>query len=71
MSEETHITGSWQHFEAWIKDKVGGDFYWKVRPRDTETNRMIVADSVVDVIDKNNGNFPPSGNTFIEPEENK
>ncbi|NIS63517.1 MAG: hypothetical protein GTO13_23375 [Proteobacteria bacterium] len=30
--------------------KVGGEISWRVRPRDTKANRMIVAESLLDTL---------------------
>ncbi len=30
-----HLDGTWQEFEAWIKDTIGSPFRWRIRPPDT------------------------------------
>ena len=52
-------------FEFWIRSRLGSEFRWSARPRDTRENRQMVADSIVDSIEKNNGSFPQR-NAFIE-----
>lgn len=66
MTNRNFLSGSWQDFEAWIKAKVEGEISWKVRPKDTKVNRMIVAVSILKTLERNHGEFPPSGNAFIE-----
>jgi hypothetical protein len=62
---------AWDQFEGWIRTKIGGEISWKVRPRDTKVNRMIVAESVLYPLDRNGGEFPPSGNLFLELERDE
>jgi len=62
---DKHLTGTWEEFEAWIKETVGSDFNWRVRPQDNATNREMVASLILDGIKRNNGIFPEK-NTFIE-----
>jgi hypothetical protein len=62
---DKHLTGTWEEFEAWIKETIGADFRWRVRPQDNATNRGIVASLILDGIKRNNGIFPEK-NTFIE-----
>ncbi len=57
--------GKWKEFEAWIRNAIGGDFTWKVRPRDNVANRKMVANVIEETIKDNNGKFPAS-NSFIE-----
>ncbi len=33
------LEGTWQEFEALIRDTIGSDFRWRVRPQDTRSNR--------------------------------
>lgn len=68
MVNTNFLSGTWEQFEGWIKTKIGGEISWKVRPRDTKVNRMIVAESILDTLDRNGGEFPPSGNLFLELE---
>ena len=69
---DKHLTGTWEEFEAWIKETIGSDFRWRVRPQDNATNREMVASLVLDGIKRNDGVFPHS-NAFIEriPEHNR
>ena len=62
---DKHLEGTWEEFEAWIKDTIGSDFRWRVRPQHTPTNREMVASLVLDGIKRNDGVFPEK-NTFIE-----
>ena len=71
MVNKNFLSGTWEQFEVWIKTKIGGEISWKVRPRDTKVNRMIVAESVLDTLDRNGGEFPQSGNLFLELERDE
>jgi hypothetical protein len=71
MANKNFLSGTWEEFEGWVKTKIGGEISWKVRPRDTKVNRMIVAESVLDTLDRNGGEFPPSGNLFLELERDE
>ena len=64
MTERNFFAKNLEHFEAWIKEKVGGEISWKVRPKDTKVNRMIVAMSVLKTLERNGGEFPPFGQCF-------
>lgn len=66
MTNGNFLSKTWEDFEAWIEEKVGGEISWKVRPKDTKVNRMIVAESILKTLERNSGEFPPSGNAFIE-----
>jgi len=68
MADKNFLSGTWDQFEGWINTKIGGEISWKVRPRDTKVNRMIVAESVLYTLDRNGGEFPASGNLFLELE---
>ena len=71
MANKNFLSGTWEQFEVWIKTKIGGEISWKVRPRDTKVNRIIVAESILDALDRNGGTFPPSGNLFLELERDE
>lgn len=71
MTNKNFFLESWENFEYWIKEKVGGEISWKIRPRDTRLNRQLVAESIFETIEKNDGRFPPSGNLFLELEDDK
>ena len=60
------LSGDWEEFESWIREQVGGDFIWKIRPLDIKANRQAVMESILSTIKENNGTFPPKGNVFIE-----
>ena len=62
---------SWDEFEELIKEAIGSDFLWKIRPRDTQVNRQAVMESIERIVGNNNGSFPDGGNIFIEPEKTK
>ncbi|GBE03716.1 hypothetical protein BMS3Abin09_00634 [bacterium BMS3Abin09] len=62
---DKHIEGTWEEFEAWIRDAIGSDFRWRIRPRDSVSNRQMIADLIMDNIKRNNGKFP-EGDTFIQ-----
>ena len=63
---DEYLAGTWEEFEAWIRETIGGDFRWKIRPRDNLPNREVVADLNKEAIKRNNGVFPEN-NSFIEP----
>lgn len=65
VSVDKRLDGSWDEFEQWIKDTIGSDFNWCVRPRDTAGNREMVARLILNDIERNKGVFPKK-NTFIE-----
>jgi len=71
MANKNFLSGTWQDFETWIEEKVGGEISWKVRPKDTKVNRMIVAESILETLERNHGEFPPSGNLFLELERDE
>lgn len=62
---DKHLKGTWEEFEAWIRDTIGSDFQWCVRPQDTYTNREAVASLILKDIKQGNGVFPDK-NAFIE-----
>jgi hypothetical protein len=66
MTKRNFLSNRWEDFEAWIKEKVGGEICWKARLKDTKVNRMIVAMSILETLELNYGAFPASGNAFIE-----
>ena len=65
MDSNKHLIDSWETFEAWIRDTIGGGFRWKIRPRDTLMNREMVVDMILRDKERGGGVFP-EGNTFIE-----
>ena len=64
---ENILDGTWQEFEAWIKDTIGCSFRWRIRPADTRSNREMIASLILGDIKRNNGHFPKE-NAFIEKE---
>ncbi len=65
INMEVYLDGSWEEFEAWIREKAGSDFRWKIRPKDTRSNREMIAEFILADIRRRNGGFPV-GNAFIE-----
>ena len=63
MSEYLECT--WREFEAWIRETIGSDFQWRVRPMDNRSNREMIADLILNDLKNNNGVFPED-NIFIE-----
>ena len=59
------LSGTWEEFEAWIRETIGGNFRWNVRPQDTASNREMVASLIRDEMERNKDVFP-DGNTFIQ-----
>jgi len=62
---DKYLTGSKEDFDAWIRDAIGSNISWKVRPLDLHSNRKMVADLILVDIERNGGVFPGS-NVFIE-----
>jgi hypothetical protein len=50
---------------AWIRETIGSDFRWLIRPQDSSVNREMVADSVLKDTKRVNGVFPGK-NAFVE-----
>ena len=59
------LDGTWEEFEQWIRDTIGSNFSWCVRPRDTAENREMVASLVLEDLKRSGGVFPEK-NAFIE-----
>jgi hypothetical protein len=66
MTDEEVLSGTWKEFETWIREQVGSDFIWKIRPLDIKANRLAVMESILRTIKENDGTFPPKGNMFID-----
>ncbi len=62
---EKHLEGSWEEFEAWIRDTIGSNFHWRIRPLDTASNRKMIADLILAEIKQNDGVFPVE-DTFLQ-----
>ena len=60
-----HLTGTWEEFEEWIRKTIQSDFRWRIRPRDTRSNREMIASLILDGMRRNNGVFPER-DAFIE-----
>ena len=59
------FTGSWEVFEAWVRQTIGGEFAWKLLWRDTPTHRQMIVDSIRTAMAANDGVFP-TADTFLE-----
>ncbi len=62
---------SWEQFEEIIREAIGSDFVWKIRPGDTGANRQAVMESIVRMLREHSGSFPEEGDMFIEPQKRK
>jgi len=62
---DKQLQGTWEEFESWIRDKIGSDFRWCIRPPDTPAHREMVASIILSDIERGNGVFPDK-NAFIE-----
>ena len=69
MSKAKILDCPWEQFEEIIRKAIGTDFIWKVRPRDTGSNRKAVMESIERMLREHNGIFPEKGDMFIEPEK--
>jgi hypothetical protein len=65
--DENLLEGTWQEFEALIRDTIGSDFCWRVCPQDTRSNREMIVSLILEDIQMNDGVFPKR-NAFIEKE---
>ena len=66
MTDKRLLSCSWDEFEDWIRQQIGGEFSWKIRPLGIKENREAVVESIQTTIRNNNGSFPPQGDMFIE-----
>ena len=39
---EDYMTGTWEEFEVWIRETIGGNFRWNVRSMDNPSNRAMI-----------------------------
>ena len=69
MFKKKMLNCPWEQFEEIIRNAIGSDFIWKIRPGDTEANRQAVMESIERMLREHNGSFPEKGNMFIEPEK--
>ncbi len=60
-----YIEGTWEEFEAWIRETIGSDFSWRIRLQDTSANREMLASLILKDIKEGDGVFPGK-NVFIE-----
>ncbi len=66
MTDEAVLSGDWEKFEDWIREKIGGDFVWRIKPFDKESNRQAVMESIIRVIKEKDGKYPPKVTAFVE-----
>jgi hypothetical protein len=66
MVDDTVLSCSWDEFEEWIRQKIKGDFSWKIRPLDSKNSRGVIIESIEMSIRNNNGTFPEKGDMFLE-----
>lgn len=59
------FSDSWEQFEVWIRQTLGGDFTWRGSPRDTPERLQIIIDSVRAAMASNDGVFPQA-DSFLE-----
>jgi two-component system response regulator (stage 0 sporulation protein F) len=59
------FSDSWEAFEVWVRQTIGGDFTWFARPRDTPESRQIIIDSIRAAMTSNDGAFPQR-NEFLK-----
>jgi len=62
---DNYLDGSWEKFEQWIRNTIGSNFRWIVRPMDKPANRQMVAELVPKDIKEHNRAFPQK-NSSIE-----
>ncbi len=63
---DKYLDGTWQEFEARIKDTIGSSFRWHVRPQDNRSNREMIVSLILEDIKRNNGVFPGGKCVYIE-----
>lgn len=54
---DKHLDSSWGEFEQWIKNTIGSDFCWCIRPLDTTGSREVVVRHILNEIEQNKGFF--------------
>jgi hypothetical protein len=69
MFKKKMLNCPWEQFEEIIRNAIGSDFIWKIRPGDTEANRQAVMESIERTLKQHNSSFPEKGDMFIEPEK--
>ncbi len=47
-----YLEGTWEEFEAWIRDTIGSDFRWLIRPLDNHMNRDMIASLILKDIEQ-------------------
>jgi len=66
MANGNFLGKNWDGVEGWIGEKGKGEISWKMKPKNTKVNRMIVAMSILQTLEQNGREFPPSGNAFTK-----
>ena len=69
MFKKKMLNCPWEQFEEIIRNAIGSDFIWKIRPGNTEANRQAVMESIERMLREHNGSFPEKGDMFNEPEK--
>ena len=59
-----YLEGTWEEFEARIKETTGSDFSWRIRLQDTSANREMLASFILKDIEEGDG-VSPDKNVFI------
>ncbi len=59
----------WELFEQWIRNTIGSDLCWRVRPMDKRSNREMIAKLVQNDIKGNDGVFPEKIRSLNEKEK--
>ena len=71
MFREKILGCPWEQFEEIIREAIGSNFTWKIRPGDTGANRQAVMESIERTLREHNASFPEEGDMFIEPQKGK
>ncbi|MBW1814902.1 MAG: hypothetical protein JRJ39_14900 [Deltaproteobacteria bacterium] len=66
MGANNIFSCTWNDFEALIREKIDGNFYWNVRPFDSKDNREAVIESIEKAIRNNSGIFPDTDGMYLE-----
>ncbi len=68
---DNYLDGSWELFEQWIRNTIGSDFCWRVRPMDKRSNRVMIAKLVQNDIKDNDGIFQKPIRSLNENEKRR
>ena len=64
---DNYLDGSWEKFEHWIRNTIGSDFRWRVRPMDQRANWQMITKLVQkDIKAKAHNGVFPEEISFIE-----